>query len=57
MTREKPLILVVEDEPLLRLNATDVLEEAGYLLPKRTMPKPPWSYWSSFSGFVKSAKV
>jgi CheY-like chemotaxis protein len=30
MTREKPLILVVEDEPLLRLNATDVLEEAGY---------------------------
>jgi CheY-like chemotaxis protein len=30
MTREKPLILVVEDEPLLRLNATDVLEEAGF---------------------------
>jgi CheY-like chemotaxis protein len=30
MAREKPLILVVEDEPLLRLNATDVLEEAGF---------------------------
>jgi two-component system, response regulator PdtaR len=30
MTREKPLILVVEDELLLRLNATDALEEAGF---------------------------
>jgi len=25
-----PVVLVVEDEPLLRLNAVDLLEEAGY---------------------------
>src|SRR5277367_1946469 len=30
MTSAKPLILVVEDEPLLRFNATDALEEAGF---------------------------
>ena len=30
MTSAKPLILVVEDEPLLRFNAADALEEAGF---------------------------
>ncbi len=26
----KPVILVVEDEPLLRLNAVDIIQQAGY---------------------------
>ena len=26
----KPVVLVVEDEPLLRLFATDMIEEAGF---------------------------
>jgi len=26
----KPVILVVEDEPLLRLNAIDIIQQAGY---------------------------
>jgi len=30
MTSAKPLILVVEDEPVLRFNAADALEEAGF---------------------------
>jgi DNA-binding response OmpR family regulator len=30
MSSAKPLILVVEDEPLLRFNAADALEEAGF---------------------------
>ena len=30
MISARPLILVVEDEPLLRFNAADALEEAGF---------------------------
>ena len=27
---DKPVVLVVEDEPLIRLNAVAMIEEAGY---------------------------
>jgi CheY-like chemotaxis protein len=36
MTSEKLLILVVEDEPLLRYFATDVLEEGGFSVAEAT---------------------
>ncbi|WP_441234284.1 response regulator [Bradyrhizobium sp. 930_D9_N1_4] len=30
LTTNKPLVLVVEDEPLLRMNTVDLVEEAGF---------------------------
>lgn len=36
----KPVVLVVEDEPLLRLFATDMIEEAGFEVLQRRMHPP-----------------
>jgi CheY-like chemotaxis protein len=39
----KPAVLVVEDEPLIRFTAADAVEDLGCRRWRRRMPTKPWS--------------
>ena len=45
-SRIPAVILVVEDEMVLRMRAVDMVEDAGYTPVEAVMPTEPSKYWN-----------
>jgi hypothetical protein len=52
----KPVVLVVEDENLIRLSALDMVEEAGFVARHR-MPMKPSVFWKAEMTFARSSQM